>query len=84
MFIDRILYIVLKILLENSKSSSMNLAKLQDMKLIHRNLSHYCILTKKDQIKDSIPFTIASKRMKYLGINYLKSQKTCAENCEGN
>ena len=28
------------------------------------------------QIKETIPYIIASKRIKYLGINYLKRQKT--------
>ena len=28
------------------------------------------------EIKETIPFTIAIKRIKYLGINYLKKQKT--------
>ena len=39
----------------------MNLAKLQDTKSIHRNHLHFYILT--------IPFTIATKRIKYLGTN---------------
>ena len=49
----------------------MNLAKLQDTKSIHRNHLHFCILTEKSEseIKESIPFTIATKRIKYLGIN---------------
>ena len=29
------------------------------------------------EIKDTIPFTISSKRIKYLGINLLKEVKTC-------
>ena len=29
------------------------------------------------EIKESIPLTIATKRMKYLGINYLRKQKNC-------
>ena len=28
------------------------------------------------EIKETIPFTTAMKRIKYLGINYLKKQKT--------
>ena len=28
------------------------------------------------EIKESIPFTIATKRIKYLGITYLRRQKT--------
>ena len=29
------------------------------------------------EIKESVPLTIATKRMKYLGINYLRKQKNC-------
>ena len=29
------------------------------------------------EIQETIPFTIASKRIKYLGINHLRRQKTC-------
>ena len=50
----------------------MNLAKLKDTKSIHRNHLHYYILTKKKsegEIKESIPFTTATQRIKYLGIN---------------
>ena len=52
----------------------MNLAKLQDTKSIHRNHLHFYILTEKPEreIKDSIPFTTATKRIKYLGINLSK------------
>ena len=38
-----------KMLPDNYQSSSMNLGKLQDTKLIHRNLLHYYTLTTKDQ-----------------------------------
>ena len=31
------------------------------------------------EIKETIPFTIASKRIKYLGINLPKKQKTCIQ-----
>ena len=54
----------------------MNLAKLQDAKLIHRNHLHFYILTMKNQKEklrnQSIPFTSATKRIKYLGINLPK------------
>ena len=72
---DIILYI------ESSKESIRKLlelisilAKLQDIKSIHRNCLHFYILTMKKlerEIKESIPFTIATKRIKYLGINLL-------------
>ena len=50
---------------------SMNLVRLQDKKLMHRNLWHsYTPTTKKSEreIKETLPFTIATKRIKYLGI----------------
>ena len=55
----------------------MNLAKFQDTKSIHRNHLHSYILTVKSQkeIKESIPFTIATKRIKYLGISLTKETK---------
>ena len=62
----------------------MNLVKLQDTKLMHRNFSHFYILTMKDQeieIKEAIPFTITSKTIKYLGVNLPKETKDlCSEN----
>ena len=53
----------------------MNLAKLQDTKSVHRNYLHFYKLTTKNQteIKESISFTIATKRIKYLGINLPKA-----------
>ena len=64
----------------------MNLARLQDTKAIHRNHLHFFMLTEKSEreIKESIPFMIATKRIKYLGINlpkeatevYTKNYKT--------
>ena len=56
----------------------MNLAKLKDTKSIHRNhLYFYNTNNEKSEteIKDSIPFTIATKRIKYLGINLPKETK---------
>ena len=55
----------------------MNLAKLQHTKSIHRNHFHFYILTMKNQkeIKESIPFTTATKIIKYLGINLPKETK---------
>ena len=40
---------ILKMLPENYQSSSGNSVKLQDTKLIHRNLLNFCILTTEDQ-----------------------------------
>ena len=56
----------------------MNLAKFQDTKSIHKNHLLFYILTMKKserEIKESIPFTIATKRIKYLGINLPKATK---------
>ena len=56
----------------------INLVKLQDTKLIHRNLLYsYTITTKKSEkeIKDMIPFTTATKRIICLRINLPKETK---------
>ena len=56
----------------------MNLANLWDTKSMHRNHLHFYILTMKKserEIKESIPFTIAIKRIKYPGINLHKERK---------
>jgi len=62
----------------------MNIEKLQDIKLIHRNpLCSYTLTRKKleREIKETIPFTIAMKTKKYLGINLPKETKDlCIEN----
>ena len=58
----------------------MHSVKSENTKLIHKNLLHFCILMTKDQEKKlrKNPFTIASKRIKYLGkYFYLRRQKTC-------
>ena len=55
----------------------MNLAKSQDTKSIHRNHLHFYRLPVKNQ-KEKLrnqPFTVATKRIKYLGINLLKEEK---------
>ena len=52
----------------------MNFAKLQDTKSIHTFL--YTNNEKLErEIKESIPFTIATKRIKYIGINLPKETK---------
>ena len=55
----------------------MNTVKLQDIKLTHRNPFHSCKLTmrKQREIKETIPFAIATKRIRYLGINLPKETK---------
>ena len=52
----------------------MNSVKLQDTELIYRNLLHFYINSElsEREIKETVPFIIASKRMKYLGINLPK------------
>ena len=56
----------------------MNRVKSQDIKLIHTNPLHSYTLTMKNQkkVKETIPFTTAVKRIKYLGINLPKRKKT--------
>ena len=56
----------------------MNLVMSQDTKLIHRNPFYsYTLSTKKSEriVKESILFTIATRRIKYLGINLPKETK---------
>ena len=55
----------------------MNLAKSPDTKSIHRNHLHFYILTENSEIeiKESVPFTIATKRIKCLVINLPKETK---------
>ena len=55
----------------------MNLVMLQDTASMHRNLLHFCTLTTidKKKIKETISFTIASRRIKCLGIKLHKEVK---------
>ena len=55
----------------------MNSVKLQDTKLIYRNLLHFYTLTTNYQkeMKETKSFCITSKRIKYLGINLPKEAK---------
>ena len=53
----------------------MNIVKFQDIKLIHRNCLHsytHTMRKQKKKLRKKIPFTIAMKRIKYLGINLPK------------
>ena len=52
----------------------MNIVKLQDIKLTHRNLLHSYTLTMRKQ-KEKLPFTIAIKRIEYLGVYLPKETK---------
>ena len=52
----------------------MNSVKLQDIRYIYRNWL-FCICTNElseRESKETIPFTLTSKRIKYLGINLTK------------
>ena len=52
----------------------MNIVKLQDIKLTHRNPLHsYTQQWENREIKETVSFTIAMKRIKYLGI-YLPTE----------
>ena len=56
----------------------MNIVKLQDIKSTHRNPLHsYTLNNEKTEreIKETVPFTIAIKRIKYLGICLPKETK---------
>ena len=57
----------------------MNIVKLQDIKLTLRNRLHSYTLkmrnTLEREIKETIPFTTAMKRIKYLGIDLPKETK---------
>ena len=88
--------------IENPKDDTKKLlelinefSKAAGEKLIYRNLLHFYTLTTNYQlreIKGKIPFTIASKRIKYLGINlnkevkdlYLENYKTLMKKTEDN
>ena len=56
----------------------MTIVKLQDIKSIHKSLAFLYTNSEKTEreIKETIPFTIARKRIKYLGIHVPKKQKT--------
>ena len=61
---------------KNYKSSSMNVLKLRDKTLIHRNQLHFYILTtnhQKEKLGNSLTYHI--KKKKYLGINLVKEVK---------
>ena len=64
-------------------TESINLVKSQDTKSINRNPLHSYTLTLKNQkeVKETIPFTIATKILNYLRINLPKETKDlCSEN----
>ena len=75
--------------LENAKDSTRKLLQWiwqsQDTKLIHRNQLCCYILNERSEIeiRETISFTITSKRIKYSGINQPKEKKDLySENCK--
>ena len=52
----------------------MNIVKLQDINT-QKSLHPYTLTMRKREIKETSPFTIAMKRIKYLGINLPKETK---------
>ena len=56
---------------KNYQNSLMSSVNFQDTKLIYINI--FCFYTNNElserEVKKTIPFTIASKRIKYLGVN---------------
>ena len=56
----------------------MNIVKLQDIKSTQKSLAFLYTINEKTkiEIKKTIPFIIAMKRIKYLGINLPKKEKT--------
>ena len=53
----------------------MNLAKQLDTKSIFRNQRHYNNETPETEIRKKIPFDIATRKIKYLGIHLTKEVK---------
>ena len=56
----------------------MNIVKLQNIKLIHKKILAFLYTNNEKterEIKETIPFTIAVRRIKYLGINLPKETK---------
>ena len=64
----------------------MNTVNLQDIKSTHRNPLHSYTLNNEKierEIKETIPFTIAMERIKYLGINLPKETNLACCNSWG-
>ena len=56
----------------------MNSVKFQDTKLIHRNFVEFLNTNNKlseREIKETLPFTLATKRIKYLVINLAREDR---------
>ena len=62
-------------LINEFRKVAMNLGKLQQsLAFLYTNNEK-----SETEIKESFPFTIATKRIKYLGILYLRRQKNCTQ-----
>ena len=53
----------------------MNIVKLQDIKLTQKSPAFLYTEKTEREIKETIPFTISVKRIKYLGINLPKQSE---------
>ena len=64
---------------QHKQNSSMNLVKLQDIKLIHRNLLHFYTTTKDQKEKWKKPSHLPSHQKKYntKKSTFLRRYKTC-------
>ena len=64
----------------------MDSVMLQDTKLMYKNLLHFYKLTmkyQKEKLRETFPFTIALKIIKYLGIKLPKEMKDLySKNCK--
>ena len=62
----------------------MSSARPQDTKLIHKNQLYFWTLTvNTPKMKETSPCRIVSKRIKYLGINFIREgQDSDTENCK--
>ena len=60
---------------EFTKKLRINSVKLKNTKSIYKNMFHFYTLINYQKIKNTVPFTTASKRLKYLGINLTKEVK---------
>jgi len=60
-----------------TRTDKMNSVRSLDAKLIYRNLLHFCTLNEvaEREIKTTISLTVATKIIKYLGINLTKEVK---------
>ena len=65
---------LLELISEFNKVTGYNINTQKSLAFLHTNNEK-----SEREIKESIPFTIATKRIKYLGITYLRRQKNCTQ-----